>query len=187
MDLWFFEKEAAEKGCKAIAGIDEAGRGPLAGPVVSAAVILPPAFDDAEITDSKKLSPKKRERLYDLIYAQATAVGIGIVDAVEIDRINILQASLLSMAMAVQNLWLLLLIRQAPLHGGLQPPEFVEGHLRIAPRVLGENNLRRALVQPAPAGGRPGGWSTRARRSPAGRSARAPGRGPKPHATGCVR
>ena len=103
-DLWVFEKEAAGKGCKDIAGIDEAGRGPLAGPVVSAAVILPLTFNDSEITDSKKLSPKKRERLYDKIYSLATTVGIGIVDSVEIDRINILQASLLSMAMAVKNL-----------------------------------------------------------------------------------
>jgi len=103
-DLWYFEKEATCKGCRNIAGIDEAGRGPLAGPVVSAAVILPPTFDGSEVTDSKKLSPKNRERLYDIIYAQATAVGIGIVDSVEIDRINILQASLLSMAMAVKNL-----------------------------------------------------------------------------------
>jgi ribonuclease HII len=104
MDLWYFENEAARIGCQNIAGIDEAGRGPLAGPVVSAAVILPISFDDAEVTDSKKLSPAKRERLYDKIYAEAVAVGIGIVDAVEIDRINILQASLLSMAMAVGNL-----------------------------------------------------------------------------------
>jgi ribonuclease HII len=104
MDLWYFEKEADHKGCRKIAGIDEAGRGPLAGPVVSAAVILPLTFDNSEVTDSKKLSPGKRERLYDQIYAQATAVGIGIVDSVEIDRINILQASLLSMAMAVKNL-----------------------------------------------------------------------------------
>ncbi|CAB1081224.1 Ribonuclease HII (EC [Olavius algarvensis Delta 1 endosymbiont] len=103
-DLWYFEKEATRQGCREIAGIDEAGRGPLAGPVVSAAVILPITFDDPDITDSKKLSPKKRERLYDSIYARATAVGIGIVDSVEIDRINILQASLLSMAMAVKNL-----------------------------------------------------------------------------------
>jgi len=102
--LWYFEKEAAKKGCRKIAGIDEAGRGPLAGPVVSAAVILPLTLDDSEITDSKKLSPGKRERLYDQIYARATAVGIGIVDSVEIDRINILQASLLSMAMAAENL-----------------------------------------------------------------------------------
>jgi ribonuclease HII len=104
MDLWYFEKEATQTGCKDIAGIDEAGRGPLAGPVVSAAVILPPSFNDPEITDSKKLTPKKRERLYLKIYDRAVAVGIGIVDAVEIDRINILQASLLAMAIAVENL-----------------------------------------------------------------------------------
>jgi len=103
-DLWYFEKEATQKGCKAIAGIDEAGRGPLAGPVVSAAVILPTAFHDPDITDSKKLSPKKRERLFAKIYARALSVGIGIVDPVVIDRINILQASLLAMAMAVKNL-----------------------------------------------------------------------------------
>ena len=104
MDFWFFEKEATRKGYKDIAGIDEAGRGPLAGPVVSAAVILPLTFQDLEITDSKKLTPKKRDRLFDKIYDRAVAVGIGIVDPVEIDRINILQASLLAMAMAVENL-----------------------------------------------------------------------------------
>jgi ribonuclease HII len=103
-DLWYFEKEATQKGCNDIAGIDEAGRGPLAGPVVSAAVILPATFQDPDITDSKKLSPKKRERLFDKIYDRAISVGIGIVDSVEIDRINILQASLLAMAMAVENL-----------------------------------------------------------------------------------
>jgi len=103
-DLWYFEKEATQKGCNDIAGIDEAGRGPLAGPVVSAAVILPATFQDPDITDSKKLSPKKRERLFDKIYDRAISVGIGIVDPVEIDRINILQASLLAMAMAVENL-----------------------------------------------------------------------------------
>jgi len=103
-DLWYFEKEATQKGCKTIAGTDEAGRGPLAGPVVSAAVILPTAFHDPEITDSKKLSPPKRERLFIKIYARAVSVGIGIVDPVVIDRINILQASLLAMAMAVKNL-----------------------------------------------------------------------------------
>ncbi len=103
-DLWVFEKEAIGKGCKNIAGIDEAGRGPLAGPVVSAAVILPATFRNSEITDSKKLSPPKRQQLYDVIYAQAVSIGIGIVDPIEIDRINILQASLLAMTMAVENL-----------------------------------------------------------------------------------
>lgn len=104
MDLWFFEKKATEKGYKQIAGIDEAGRGPLAGPVVSAAVILPMAFPVEGVIDSKKLSAKKRFRLYQEIYSHAVSVGIGIVDAVEIDRINILQASLLAMSMATDNL-----------------------------------------------------------------------------------
>lgn len=113
MDLWFFEKEATKIGCRDIAGIDEAGRGPLAGPVVSAAVILPTAFSETGITDSKKLTPKKREQFYQKIYAHAVSIGIGIVDSIEIDRINILQASLLSMAMATANLnpqpdWLLI-------------------------------------------------------------------------------
>ncbi len=103
-DLWVFEKEAAAKGCKNIAGIDEAGRGPLAGPVVSAAVILPATFRNPDINDSKKLSAKKRQLLYDVIYTHAVSIGIGIVDPIEIDRINILQASLLAMAMAVKNL-----------------------------------------------------------------------------------
>ncbi len=104
MDLWFFEKKATENGFRAVAGIDEAGRGPLAGPVVSAAVILPQTFSTAEVTDSKKLSAKKRARLYEKIYAQAVSVGIGIIDAAEIDRINILQASLLAMSIATRNL-----------------------------------------------------------------------------------
>ena len=104
MDKWFFEKEATQNGYKEVAGIDEAGRGPLAGPVVSAAVILPADFAITGVTDSKKLAPVKRDRLYDQIYRRALSVGIGIVDAIEIDRINILQASLLSMAMAVDNL-----------------------------------------------------------------------------------
>ena len=104
MDLRYFENEATRKGCKDVAGIDEAGRGPLAGPVISAAVILPITFHNPDITDSKKLSPKKREHLYEEIYAHAVSVGIGIVDSIEIDRINILQASLIAMAMAVKNL-----------------------------------------------------------------------------------
>ena len=104
MDLWFFEKKATAEGFNKIAGIDEAGRGPLAGPVVSAAVILPQNFSVNGVVDSKKLTIKKRLRLYQEIYTHAVSVGVGIVDSVEIDRINILQASLLSMSMAAQNL-----------------------------------------------------------------------------------
>ena len=104
LDLWKFEKKAREKGFSRIAGIDEAGRGPLAGPVVSAAVLLPTSFPVSGITDSKKLTPKKRAYLYEKIYDHAVSIGIGIVDPVEIDRINILKASLLSMAMSAENL-----------------------------------------------------------------------------------
>jgi ribonuclease HII len=104
-DLWLFEKKALQKGFSRIAGIDEAGRGPLAGPVVSAAVIIPIPLQIPGITDSKKLSPRKRDNLYEKIYDFAVSIGIGIVDPFEIDRINILQAALKSMAMAVENLF----------------------------------------------------------------------------------
>jgi len=102
--MWRFEHQTQSKGYKIIAGIDEAGRGPLAGPVVSAAVILPPGFNCPGVTDSKKLSEKKREALFPLIKSQALAVGTGMADHEEIDQINILAASLLSMKRAVQAL-----------------------------------------------------------------------------------
>ncbi|RJP80776.1 MAG: ribonuclease HII [Desulfobacteraceae bacterium] len=103
-DIWIFEKTAWSNGFTKIAGVDEVGRGPLAGPVVSASVILPASFPESDITDSKKLSPRKREALFLHICDHATAIGIGIIDSAEIDRVNILQASLLSMALAVNNL-----------------------------------------------------------------------------------
>jgi ribonuclease HII len=103
-ELWAFERKARNMGCKLVAGIDEAGRGPLAGPVVSAAVILPDGVCIPGIDDSKKLTPKRRHTLYDRLYEVARAIGIGVVDAGEIDRINILQATLGAMAMAVANL-----------------------------------------------------------------------------------
>ena len=103
-DIWAFEKKARGRGYQIVAGIDEAGRGPLAGPVVSAAVILPDGADLPGIDDSKKLTPARRNRLYDRLYTVARAIGIGVVDTAEIDRDNILQATLRSMAMAVANL-----------------------------------------------------------------------------------
>ena len=99
-----FEHEARQQGFFHIAGVDEVGRGPLAGPVVSAAVIVPEDFAVTGVNDSKRLSPGKRKRLYEEIYSHARTVGIGIVDPVEIDRINIFQASLTAMCMAVGNL-----------------------------------------------------------------------------------
>jgi ribonuclease HII len=103
-DLWAFEREARKSGWFQIAGVDEAGRGPLAGPVVSAAVVLPESFDIDGVDDSKKLSPKRRTELFARIQEAALAVGVGIVDAQTIDRINILQAALRSMAAAVADL-----------------------------------------------------------------------------------
>ena len=99
-----FEQQAQARGYRAIAGIDEAGRGPLAGPVVAAAVILPASFELPGLTDSKQLSATARVRLYPLIRAQALAVGIGVARAEEIDRVNILQATLRSMQRAVGRL-----------------------------------------------------------------------------------
>lgn len=100
----YFEEQARAQGYSSVAGIDEAGRGPLAGPVVAAAVILPQRFDLPGLTDSKKISPKKREQLYPLIREQAVSVGVGVADAVEIDQINILQATLLAMKRALSRL-----------------------------------------------------------------------------------
>ena len=100
-DMWAFENEARQQGFQLIAGIDEAGRGPLAGPVVSAAVILPASFSLSGVDDSKRLTPKKRQALFGEIYGNAVAVGVGVVGPQRIDEINILQASLQSMSMAV--------------------------------------------------------------------------------------
>lgn len=103
-DMWAFENDARKSGHSLIAGIDEAGRGPLAGPVVSAAVVLPEIFSIDDVDDSKKLTPKKRADLFPRIQEAALAVGVGIVGPETIDSINILQAALLSMAKAVENL-----------------------------------------------------------------------------------
>ncbi len=100
----FFEKQAQKRGFAHVAGVDEAGRGPLAGPVVAAAVILPETFELPGLTDSKKLTALKRDKLFYLIRSQAAAIGVGIVSAEEIDRVNILQATLAAMSLAVQRL-----------------------------------------------------------------------------------
>ena len=99
-----FEKLAYDEGYRCIAGVDEAGRGPLAGPVVAAAVIFPPEYQNSEINDSKKLTARKRDQLYKVISDNAVAVGVGVAEADVIDRINILQASLQAMYEAVLDL-----------------------------------------------------------------------------------
>lgn len=98
------ENEYKNQGYKIICGIDEAGRGPLCGPVCAAAVILPENCEIEEINDSKKLSEKKREALYDVIIEKAVAYGIGMASAKEIDEINILQATFLAMNRAFSKL-----------------------------------------------------------------------------------
>ncbi|MBQ8151801.1 MAG: ribonuclease HII [Firmicutes bacterium] len=98
------EQELRRQGCTHVAGVDEVGRGPLAGPVVAAAVVLPEDFDVLGVDDSKKLSEKKREELFDLISAKAVGVGIGMASEKEIDEVNILQATKLAMRRALAEL-----------------------------------------------------------------------------------
>ena len=103
-EMTSFERDCYSNGYSIIAGIDEAGRGPLAGPVVAAAVILRKDEVIPGVNDSKKLSEKKREYLYDEIKIRALSVGVGVVDEKVIDEINILNATYLAMKMAVENL-----------------------------------------------------------------------------------
>ncbi|MFH0799852.1 MAG: ribonuclease HII [Pseudomonadota bacterium] len=102
--LHCFEEHLYSRGFRSIAGVDEAGRGSLAGPVVAAAVILPQNLDLPGLNDSKQLSKSERERFYDEIRAKALGFGVGIVSPAEIDRINILEASLEAMRIAVEGL-----------------------------------------------------------------------------------
>ncbi len=99
-----YENDCLAKGYKLVAGVDEVGRGPLAGPVVAACVILPKNCDIIGINDSKKLSLKKREELFDIINKEALAVGIGVMDNNVIDDVNILQATFMAMRDAISNL-----------------------------------------------------------------------------------
>lgn len=104
MEMLKFEKKLYRKGYRLIGGIDEVGRGPLVGPVVAACVILPKNFYHEDIKDSKKLSEKKREDLYDIIIKNAVDVGIGIIDSKRIDEINIYEATKEAMLMAINNM-----------------------------------------------------------------------------------
>ncbi len=104
MEMLGFEKKLYKKGYNLIGGIDEVGRGPLVGPVVAACVILPKNFYHESIKDSKKLSEKKREELYDIIMNNAIDVGIGIIDSKRIDEINIYEATKEAMLTAINNM-----------------------------------------------------------------------------------
>ncbi len=104
MDWHLYEDEARRQGYSIICGVDEAGRGPLAGPVFAAAVILPEGCEIEGINDSKKLSEKKRDALFDIIKGKAIAICIASASEAEIDNINILQATFLAMKRAVEGL-----------------------------------------------------------------------------------
>jgi len=136
-----FESAAWRRGVTRLAGVDEAGRGPLAGPVVAAAVVLPPGARIAGVDDSKRVEPEERQRLFDIIQARAVGVGVGIVDHVTIDRINILQATRLAMSQALAAL---------ALEPELVLTDFVEvPGLRCPQRNLVEGDRRSASVAAA--------------------------------------
>lgn len=104
INMWEIEDSHFEKGVKLVCGVDEAGRGPLAGPVCAAAVILPPYVEIPGLNDSKKLTDKRRRELFPIIKEQAVAYGIGLASHEEIDEINILQATYLAMERALAQL-----------------------------------------------------------------------------------
>ena len=128
-----FENQGYLTGCEYIAGIDEVGRGPLAGPVVTAAVILPKDFNLYEVNDSKQLSLKKRDELFEKIEEQAIAIGIGIKSHDVIDDVNIYQATKLAMNEAVANLSIqpdLLLIDAMTLETNIPQEKIIKGDAR---------------------------------------------------------
>ena len=104
MDLWEIEREIIASGISPVCGVDEAGRGPLAGPVCAAAVILPEGIEIHGLNDSKKLSEKRRDALYDVIVEQALAYGIAFAEVSEIEELNILGATFLAMNRAIAKL-----------------------------------------------------------------------------------
>lgn len=126
-----YEKKIWKQGYKYIAGVDEAGRGPLAGPVVAAAVILPHDFLPKDIDDSKKLTSKKREELFHYITGSAVCCEVGIVEKEDIDRLNILKAALTAMSYAVNSLKIrpdfILIDGNQIIPGILLPQKFIIG------------------------------------------------------------
>lgn len=127
-----YERDLNNKGINLIAGVDEVGRGPLIGPVVAAAVILPKNYKLEGLTDSKKLSEKKREYFYDIIKKDALAIGIGIIDEKRIDEINIYEATKEAMYEAINNLEIKpehILIDAMPLNLDIPTTSIIKGDL----------------------------------------------------------
>lgn len=132
IDNYKYERMLNEQGITLIAGVDEVGRGPLIGPVVAAAVILPKDYKLDGLTDSKKLSEKKREYFYEIIKKDAVAIGIGIIDEKRIDEINIYEATKEAMTNAINNLEIKpehILIDAMPLTPGIPTTSIIKGDL----------------------------------------------------------
>lgn len=132
IDNYKYERELKEKGIKLIAGVDEVGRGPLIGPVVAAAVILPDNFKLDGLTDSKKLSEKKREQYYEIIKKEAISIGIGVISEKRIDEINIYEATKEAMKQAIDNLTVKpehILIDAMPLDLEIETTSIIKGDL----------------------------------------------------------
>lgn len=127
-DTFFFERTLYQQGYSRVAGVDEAGRGPLAGPVVAACVILPRELDHSIFRDSKLLTARRRTLLFDTLQGNGALIGIGSADPREIEQINILQASLLAMRRAIEDC-------AARHHGGLPDYLLVDGKFQIPASV----------------------------------------------------
>lgn len=133
MDNYEYERELKDKGIKLIAGVDEVGRGPLVGPVVAACVILPDDFNLDGLTDSKKLSEKKRDFYFEEIKRQAVSYGIGIIDEKKIDEVNIYEATKLAMKEAINNCHIKpehVLIDAMPLELDIPTTSIIKGDLK---------------------------------------------------------
>ncbi len=133
IDNYIYERELRDKGITLIAGVDEVGRGPLVGPVVAACVILPEKFILDGLTDSKKLSEKKRDYFFEEIKRQAISYGIGIIDEKKIDEVNIYEATKLAMREAINNLTIKpehILIDAMPLELDIPTTSIIKGDLK---------------------------------------------------------
>ena len=153
-DNYKYEKELMKNGIKLIGGVDEVGRGPLVGPVVAACVILPDKFELDGLTDSKKLSEKKREIFYDKIIKQALSIGIGIIDEKKIDEVNIYEATKLAMKKAIANCNLKpehILIDAMPLELDIPTTSIIKGDLKSitisAASVIAKVTRDRMLIE----------------------------------------
>ncbi len=132
LDNYKYEQELNNKGINLIAGVDEVGRGPLIGPVVAAAVILPVGYKLDGLTDSQKLSEKKREYYFEIIKKEALSIGIGVVDEKKIDEINIYEATKVAMKEAINNLEIKpehILIDAMPLNLDIPTTSIIKGDL----------------------------------------------------------